>query len=152
MFDHDAEILDHVDSLGSQAAGALAVEDAQLHPYRRRGLCQGKDFIDVSRDVGGGPKQVHDVDGFGDFRERPAARLSQRGLELGVHRKDSIAALLQVAGDPECVFAFLVLDAHHGDVLCRRQDGSKFVVCVRHPCASFLGAWPPRWDSRLRCV
>ena len=119
MIDHDAAVLDHGDARIRQAPGGRVVADAELHPDTPGSLGQGQDLVDVAGNVGAGPKQVHQVRGFGELSQPGTAGFAQDGIEAWVDGEDPVALRLHIAGHAVGVVVAAVLDSHH-------RDGSDF--------------------------
>jgi hypothetical protein len=58
MLGHHAAILNHADAGPRERRGGAVVADAELEPDRRRPPRQGEDFVRVTRQVLGAPKDL----------------------------------------------------------------------------------------------
>ncbi len=101
MVDHDAAILDDVDSGFSQAMGRWTMVDSELHPDGLGAGVEREDLVDMSGNMLGCPKEVHDIDRFADRGEVPMASLIQHAVELGIDGNDAITRLLAYTREPE---------------------------------------------------
>ena len=115
MFDHETKVFHHQDPFRLQQSPCLGRADAFLHPEAEGLPGKGQHFLRMGGAVLGSAEKVDDVHRLGQGRQIGIGRQAPDGLADGVHRKDGVALVQQVAAHFVHGLPGFVLGAYDGD-------------------------------------
>ncbi len=154
VVDHQASVLDHVDSRGDQSFGEHGVTDSRLQPHDFRS--RGENVVHVRHQIFGPAEYIDEVHGFRDLGEPSVHSLPQDLRDVGVvhrHRNHTEARLHEVVGNEErgLVALRFGLDSEHGHHAQGPHDARDFGD-VRQDAAASRGGWHGREHGRERTI